>query len=189
MLPKNPFIKFLTLFPCFRGVHVRPGYQDKKFPGRNITYFNSVQSALDFVEERGGNSSSTSGGASSNNNNNSNNSSTQNSRMDVEDETPGPLIFLHAGTYHGEFLVIDTDISLIGMLICLLLYLGTSTLSWCKKSILRFCVSHNLWGPLSPYVCLYTRVQAKRYVISQNLFRNYWSFPNDQDYFFKFLNK
>lgn len=27
----------------YRGVHVRPGYQDLKFKGRNLCYFNTVQ--------------------------------------------------------------------------------------------------------------------------------------------------
>lgn len=27
----------------YRGVHVRPGYQDMKFKGRNLCYFNTVQ--------------------------------------------------------------------------------------------------------------------------------------------------
>ena len=36
----------------YRGIHVRPGYQEKKTPGRNINYFNTVQTALDYAEER-----------------------------------------------------------------------------------------------------------------------------------------
>lgn len=32
-----------------------------------------------------------------------------------ENSSQGALIFLHAGTYRGEFLVIDSDIALIGM--------------------------------------------------------------------------
>lgn len=27
----------------YRGIHVRPGYQDKKYCGRNIKYFNTLQ--------------------------------------------------------------------------------------------------------------------------------------------------
>lgn len=75
----------------YRGVHVRPGYQDKVFRGRNISYFNTVQGALDYTEERGSNNSP------------------------GDDEASGALIFLHAGTYRGEFLVIDSDVSLIGL--------------------------------------------------------------------------
>lgn len=75
----------------YRGVHVRRGYQERVFPGRNITYFDSVQAALDHVEDRG---------------------PILNNGPD--DESQGPLIFLHTGTYTGEFLVIDTDVSLIG---------------------------------------------------------------------------
>lgn len=74
----------------YRGVHVRPGYQDKTFQGRNISYFNTVQGALDYTEERGVNIAP------------------------GDDEASGALIFLHAGTYRGEFLVIDSDVSLIG---------------------------------------------------------------------------
>lgn len=36
----------------YRGIHVRPGYQDRRYKGRNITYFNTVQSALDCADER-----------------------------------------------------------------------------------------------------------------------------------------
>lgn len=35
-----------------RGLHVRPGYQERRYRGRNITYFNTVQAALDCVDER-----------------------------------------------------------------------------------------------------------------------------------------
>ena len=72
----------------YRGVHVRPGYQDLTFQGRNISYFNTVQGALDYADERG----STGSGSDEN----------------------GALVFLHAGTYRGEFLVIDSDVALIG---------------------------------------------------------------------------
>lgn len=74
----------------YRGVHVRPGYQEKTFRGRNISYFDTVQGALDYTEEQ---SSNAAGG---------------------DEEAPGALIFLHAGTYRGEFLVIDSDVSIIG---------------------------------------------------------------------------
>lgn len=36
----------------YRGVHVRPGYQNKRYKGRNISYFENVQSALDYADER-----------------------------------------------------------------------------------------------------------------------------------------
>lgn len=75
----------------YRGVHVRPGYQERTFRGRNISYFNTVQGALDYTEERGANINP------------------------GDEEATGALIFLHAGTYRGEFLVIDSDVSLIGM--------------------------------------------------------------------------
>ncbi|KAK6635400.1 F-box only protein 11 [Polyplax serrata] len=74
----------------YRGVHVRPGYQDKTFRGRNISYFDTVQGALDYAEEQSSNLTAS------------------------DEEAPGALIFLHAGTYRGEFLVIDSDVSIIG---------------------------------------------------------------------------
>ncbi|KAJ4437553.1 hypothetical protein ANN_17698 [Periplaneta americana] len=76
----------------YRGVHVRPGYQDLTFQGRNISYFNTVQGALDYADERGTTSSGGSEGS----------------------DGHGALVFLHAGTYRGEFLVIDSDVALIG---------------------------------------------------------------------------
>lgn len=76
----------------YRGVHVRPGYQDLTFQGRNISYFNTVQGALDYVDERGTVGSGSSDGSSGH----------------------SSLVFLHAGTYRGEFLVIDSDVALIG---------------------------------------------------------------------------
>lgn len=39
----------------YRGIHVRPGFQDKPTVGRSIAYFNTVQAALDYADERGGN--------------------------------------------------------------------------------------------------------------------------------------
>lgn len=52
----------------YRGIHVRPGYQDKRYKGRNISYFNTVQSALDYADER----------SSTNNNCSNSNSSSAN---------------------------------------------------------------------------------------------------------------
>lgn len=112
----------------YRGIHVRPGYQDRKYKGRSISYFNTVQAALDFSDERtSGNTSastapSTVGAATPNSlscaggANSSVNSSS--SAMATDDnctpENPGSLIFLHSGHYRGEFLVIDSDVALIG---------------------------------------------------------------------------
>ncbi|KAK2727647.1 F-box only protein 11-like [Artemia franciscana] len=67
------------------GVHVRPGYQamveaePEKYKGTNITYFDSIQSA-----------------------------------MDLSDEVDNLLIFVHKGIYRGEFLVIESNVQLIG---------------------------------------------------------------------------
>lgn len=72
----------------YRGVHVRQGYQDLRFEGRKVPFFNTIQAAIDYVDEKG-------------------------SSLHTENGD-GALIFIHAGTYTGEFLVIDCDISLIG---------------------------------------------------------------------------
>lgn len=62
------------------------------------------QSALDYVDERSG-TNSTTGSVTG---------SCSNHSTDGTNAQQGALIFLHAGTYRGEFLVIDSDISLIG---------------------------------------------------------------------------
>lgn len=106
----------------YRGIHVRPNYQERKYQGRNIAYFNTVQAALDYADERNA-ANNVSGGAQlssgmnvSNSNlsvNNSPGSPINDDNMSVQD-SPGNLIFLHTGIYRGEFLVIDSDITLIG---------------------------------------------------------------------------
>ncbi|KAL3287366.1 hypothetical protein HHI36_001840, partial [Cryptolaemus montrouzieri] len=59
--------------------------------------------ALEYADERSG-SNSTAGSVSG--------SCSSNHSSDGTNQ--GALIFLHAGTYNGEFLVIDSDIALIG---------------------------------------------------------------------------
>lgn len=105
----------------YRGIHVRPGYQDRKYKGRNISYFNTVQAALDFADERASasNASSTNNlsGSTSNSVNSLNCGASMNSSCIAVDDSvdvPGNLIFLHSGHYRGEFLVIDSDVALIG---------------------------------------------------------------------------
>lgn len=109
----------------YRGVHVRPGFQDLKFKGRNLPYFNTVQGALDYVDEyRSNNGNNTASGSSSSTSSQNSNasSSTSNSQNNCcgnnnslnPDDAPQHIIFLHAGTYRGEFLVIDSDVALIG---------------------------------------------------------------------------
>lgn len=106
----------------YRGIHVRPNYQDRKC--RNIAYFNTVQAALDYADERNASNNvagaTQMGSASMNSASNSNlsvnispGSPINDDNMSVQ-ESPGSLIFLHAGIYRGEFLVIDSDITLIG---------------------------------------------------------------------------
>lgn len=106
----------------YRGIHVRPNYQDRKHQGRNISYFNTVQAALDYADERNasGNIVGTSQMSSAMTASNSNlsvsvspGSPLNDDNMSAQD-SPGSLIFLHAGIYRGEFLVIDSDITLIG---------------------------------------------------------------------------
>lgn len=63
--------------------------------------FCCLKGALDYADER---SSNTSGS----------NISSCGSGHSAESTNQGALIFLHAGTYRGEFLVIDSDIALIG---------------------------------------------------------------------------
>lgn len=106
----------------YHGIHVRPGYQDKKYQGRNISYFNTVQSALDFADERNAannnlNGSSQLSGISASNSNLSIPPSSPSILMNDDvlvQDPPSTLIFLHAGIYRCEFLVIDSDITLIG---------------------------------------------------------------------------
>lgn len=105
----------------YRGIHVRPNYQDRKHEGRNISYFNTVQAALDYADERNSNnagsnqiSSAMSNVSNSNLSMNVSPGSPMNDdNLSIQD-SPGSLIFLHAGIYRGEFLVIDSDITLIG---------------------------------------------------------------------------
>lgn len=122
----------------YRGYHVRPGYQDKKYKGRNIKYFNNIQSALTYADDRNsantvtikneiashGNGSNREGGSlmggSSNNgpmivNGGGGSASSQMATDDnVPSEQQSSLIFLHAGHYLNEFLIIDSDVALIG---------------------------------------------------------------------------
>ncbi|GIY79075.1 f-box only protein 11 [Caerostris extrusa] len=69
----------------YRGLHVRPGHQEQyennpeHYRGRNITYFDTIESAFNYSEE-----------------------------------LENPLIFVHAGIYKQEFLIIDTNVAMIG---------------------------------------------------------------------------
>lgn len=108
----------------YRGVHVRPGFQDLKFKGRNLPYFNTIQGGLDYVDECRSNNASNTGSASSSSTSSQNSvasSSTSNSQNNCcgnntqnTEDPPQHIIFLHAGTYRGEFLIIDSDVALIG---------------------------------------------------------------------------
>lgn len=105
----------------YRGIHVRPGYQDRTYKGRNIAYFNTVQAALDYTDERASAQNCTANNLSASTSNSVNsvncNASVGSSSCIASDdvtENPGNLIFLHTGHYRGEFLVIDSDVALIG---------------------------------------------------------------------------
>lgn len=69
----------------YRGLHVRPGYHEQyennpeHYRGRNITYFDTIDSAFNYSEE-----------------------------------LENPLIFIHSGVYKGEFLIVDTNVALLG---------------------------------------------------------------------------
>lgn len=126
----------------YRGVHVRPGYQEKRHSGRSIVFFNTIQAALDYPEERaaaafasGSSGAAAAAGAGAGvgnvnaglSNTSSSGASTAgsggasvNALANIYEENvpptehPGPLIFLHAGVYKGEYLFIDSDVALVG---------------------------------------------------------------------------
>lgn len=100
----------------YRGVHVRPGFQDLKFKGRNLPHFNTIQAALDYVDEYRNNSGASTGSGSTTSSVQGccSSSGGSNNNSQAIEEGPQHLVFLHAGTYRGEFLVIDNDVALIG---------------------------------------------------------------------------
>ncbi|XP_023238645.1 F-box only protein 11-like [Centruroides sculpturatus] len=69
----------------YRGLHVRPGYQSQynsnpeHYRGRNIMYFDTIESAFAYSEE-----------------------------------LENPLIFIHTGVYKHDYLIIDTNVAMIG---------------------------------------------------------------------------
>lgn len=73
----------------YRGIHVRPGYQDRKYKGRSIVYFSTVQSALDYADERNNSVSAAAAASSSSGNNNNGSSSTSNSGGGNNNNNPG----------------------------------------------------------------------------------------------------
>lgn len=75
--------------------------------GKSGNFRLCIQGALDYADER----SSAAAGVGLHSSPSSGQS---------ESGGQGPLIFLHAGNYRGEFLVIDSDIALIGKTILLL---------------------------------------------------------------------
>lgn len=72
----------------YRGIHVRPGYQNLACSDRKIPFFNTIESALDFVYKNADRLTSPTGDA--------------------------PLVFIHTGTYTEEYILIDCDVSIIG---------------------------------------------------------------------------
>lgn len=99
------------------GIHVRPNYVDKK--GRNLAIFNTIQSAIEYADEK--NTSITNSGSvvhasgsSSSSNNFDMMVDNDNVNSSFIQESPYNLIFVHTGIYRGEFLVIDSDLKLIG---------------------------------------------------------------------------
>ncbi|CAG9132841.1 unnamed protein product [Plutella xylostella] len=81
----------------YYGIHVRPNYRPKNQSGR-MKHFNTIRSALEYIEERSGACSCGAG-------------STCSCRRPPP---PCPaLVFLHAGLYQEE-LAVDSDVQLIG---------------------------------------------------------------------------
>lgn len=151
----------------YRGVHVRPGYQNRKYSsGRGIMYFDTIQAALDYPDEKAlnstGSGSSGSGGGGGGDGVarggggsiavaavagnivvnpgisnaggvglqpnagaggvilGSSGGACVNSLPNLYEDNDqpainsAPLIFLHSGHYKGEYLFIDSDVTLIG---------------------------------------------------------------------------
>lgn len=106
----------------YRGVHVRRGFQDLKFKGRNLSYFDTIQFALDYVEEYRNSSAtphtptstSTSTSTPSPTLSTPSNTCTNTQSPSDSPDSPQPIVFLHKDTYRGEFLIIDADVALIG---------------------------------------------------------------------------
>ncbi|RWS26648.1 F-box only protein 11-like protein [Leptotrombidium deliense] len=80
----------------YRAVHVRPGFQEQyesnpeRYKGRNISYFNTIEQAFSFCE------------------------SETDSNEDLDEKDRTPLIFIHSGMYKPEYLIIDSNVALIG---------------------------------------------------------------------------
>lgn len=81
----------------YAGVHVRPGHQQLK--DSRIKHFDTIRSALEWVEERGGCGSGGEGCGGA---------------CGCGPRAHPALLFLHAGLYQEECLAIDSDIQLIG---------------------------------------------------------------------------
>lgn len=94
------------------GIHVRPNYVDKK--SRNISIFNTIQSAIDYADEKNASNSSGTIITSSSSSNNNFDMMDNDNGSNFTQESPFNLIFVHTGIYRGEFLVIDSDLKLIG---------------------------------------------------------------------------
>ncbi|RWS04399.1 hypothetical protein B4U79_05437, partial [Dinothrombium tinctorium] len=80
----------------YRAVHVRPGYQEQyesnpeRYKGRNIAHFDTIEQAFNYSDGE----------------------SESNDDSDEKDRTP--LIFIHSGIYKPEYLLIDSNVALIG---------------------------------------------------------------------------
>ncbi|KAI1302325.1 F-box only protein 11 [Halotydeus destructor] len=79
----------------YRGVHVRPGYQEQyekhpeRYKGRNLVFFETIEQAFNCSEN-------------------------EQEEMEGEERDRTPLVFIHAGSYKPEYLVIDSNIILVG---------------------------------------------------------------------------
>lgn len=79
------FYSFIHLCDKYRGVHVRPGFQEQyetnpdRYKGRNLMFFDTIEQAFTYSEE-----------------------------------LENSLIFIHSGHYKPEYLIIDSSVALIG---------------------------------------------------------------------------
>ncbi|KAL5282668.1 FBXO11 family protein [Megaselia abdita] len=88
----------------YRGIHVRAGYQDKKYKSRRIIYFDTIATALEYPEDfkQKQNQRILRLDQYDDDKNNSSNATSQ------------PIIFLHSGHYKDDYLFIDSDVAWIG---------------------------------------------------------------------------
>lgn len=88
----------------YRGIHVRAGYQDKKYKSRKIIYFDTIAAALEYPEDY----------KQKQNQKVLRFDQYDNDKSNSSNVTSQPLIFLHSGHYKDDYLFIDSDVAWIG---------------------------------------------------------------------------